>query len=172
MGSWLQEGWGNMVSKKKTRAHAKRLQTKTVSEELETAALPKLPSTFSTVDGLGNGKDQPEPQSIDTQKLILILDKIEKAITQNTHISVTIEDTRDDPAIHLHPSIDVRQPSINVEPTPIVNKILAPKFPEIRPPRVEVKNDLDITPICWIGGFIALLLLFDLVLKIWQSQTL
>lgn len=134
---------------------------KTPSSDLSEAALPKKGSTtFSEINGMGDKKSE----------MPIFFDKLIEALNSDRNVFVTIEDTRKDPNIILEPNITVENPNIHIDvkPTPIEVKVPTQRIPEPPAPKITVKNEIDLSPICWISAFIAFILLFDLVVKIWQ----
>lgn len=158
-----------MASKKKT----KHLQRKTESARLQEVESihKKGEPTFSFIDG---GKGDPTEVPIGSPAIeppnFSAVEDIIAALKEDKHINLTINDTREDPRILVEPNIKVDMPQINVQPTPVEVKVPTQRFPEPPPPRVTVKNEIDIAPITFAAFLIVLILALDLGVKIWQSQ--
>lgn len=134
---------------------------KTQSAKLDRADLPKRgESTFSVVDGMAEKNLNFYPIPNYTKSFDRMIELLEK-----------------DRNINIEPEINIGPARINVEPTPInidVNptpiEVTVPtqRIPEVKPPTVIVKNDFDMLPIVLIGGLIFIVLLADVIIKIWQ----
>ena len=150
------------MRKKNVKAQAKKV---TLSKELELADL-KGKTTFSAVDNI---TPQASVSNLFNERFLKTLTSIEQTVAQNQHISISIEDTREDPNIVLRPTLNL-DPNIHVEPTPIEFKpeikVPTQRLPDPKEPKVTVNADLS--PICWLVAALVFILLFDLALKIWQ----
>lgn len=149
------------MSKKRVRAQAKKIE-RTESSRLKEVVNEKGQTTFSVV---GEKNDPVIVGPAPDNSLGVVLERLACAIEKNTHISVSIEDTRaDEKPVVVKPNIEVKQPEIYVKPTPI-------NLPAQPRPVVNLSNKFDLVPIYFLLVILVLIFLADLVLKIWQFQT-